>query len=88
MTGAGHGNTFQDNHGNYWNTGTPWLAVNLNFERRIAMFPAGFDHEADVRQHALRRLSALSAAKKWAQDEWFTGWMLLSDRNTAWLPPC
>lgn len=25
MTGVGHGNTFQDNHGNWWNTGTPWL---------------------------------------------------------------
>src|SRR5207253_3820211 len=28
VTGAGHGNTFQDNFGNYWNTGTPWVAVN------------------------------------------------------------
>jgi len=26
MTGAGHGNTFRDDHGNWWNTGTPWLA--------------------------------------------------------------
>ncbi len=26
VTGAGHGNTFQDVHGNYWNTGTPWSA--------------------------------------------------------------
>src|SRR5207249_11735032 len=41
VRGAGHGNTFQDNFGNYWNTGTPWVAVNWNFERRIAMFPAG-----------------------------------------------
>ena len=23
VNGAGHGNTFQDKHGNYWNTGTP-----------------------------------------------------------------
>jgi len=45
MTGAGHGNTFQDNYGNYWNTGTPWIAINWNFERRIAMFPAFFDND-------------------------------------------
>jgi len=31
------------NYGNYWNTGTPWIAVNWNFERTLAMFPAGFD---------------------------------------------
>jgi len=45
VTGAGHGNTFADNYGNYWNTGTPWIAVNFPFERRIAMFPAGFDRD-------------------------------------------
>ena len=43
MTGAGHGNTFQDNYGNFWNTGTPWIAVNWAMERRIVMFPTGFD---------------------------------------------
>ena len=41
----GTGNTFQDKYGNYWNTGRPRLrvAVNFPFERRIAMFSAGFD---------------------------------------------
>jgi beta-xylosidase len=48
VTGAGHGNTFQDNYGNYWNTGTPWVAVNWNFERRIAMFPTGFDNDGQM----------------------------------------
>ena len=48
VTGAGHGNTFQDNFGNYWNTGTPWIAVNWNFERRIAMFPTGFDKDGQM----------------------------------------
>ena len=37
VTGAGHGNTFQDVFGNWWNTGTPWVAVNWNFERRIGL---------------------------------------------------
>ncbi|MBY0435361.1 MAG: discoidin domain-containing protein, partial [Cyclobacteriaceae bacterium] len=80
VTGAGHGNTFQDNYGNYWNTGTPWVAVNWNFERRIAMFPAGFDK--DDQMFANTRFGDLPhylPTKKWnSKDELFTGWMLLS----------
>jgi hypothetical protein len=82
VTGAGHGNTFQDNHGNYWNTGTPWVAVNFDFERRIAMFPAGFD--ADGLLHADTRFGDFPhylPTRKWqTADELFTGWMLLSYR--------
>jgi hypothetical protein len=44
-TGAGHGNTFQDAFGNFWNTGTTWIGLNWNFERRIVMYPAGFDRD-------------------------------------------
>jgi hypothetical protein len=80
MNGAGHGNTFQDNYGNYWNTGTPWIAVNWNFERRIAMFPTGFDK--DNQMFANTRFGDFPhylPTKKWEnKDELFTGWMLLS----------
>ncbi|HAM73520.1 MAG TPA: coagulation factor 5/8 type domain protein [Verrucomicrobiales bacterium] len=83
MTGAGHGNTFQDNHGNYWNTGTPWLAVNYDFERRIAMFPAGFDKEGLL--YANTRFGDFPhhlPTGKWTdRNELFTGWMLLSYRK-------
>jgi hypothetical protein len=85
LTGAGHGNTFQDNHGNYWNTGTPWIAVNFNFERRIAMFPAGFDQDGFM--FANTRFGDFPhylPVRKWQQkDELFTGWMLLSYRKTV-----
>ena len=85
VTGAGHGNTFQDNYGNYWNTGTPWLGVNWNFERRIAMFPAGFDKDDEM--FANTRFGDLPhylPAKKWeSKDELFTGWMLLSYKKPA-----
>jgi xylan 1,4-beta-xylosidase len=80
VQGAGHGNTFKDNFGNYWNTGTPWIAVNWNFERRIAMFPAGFD-ELDQMYSNTRfgDLPHLIPTKKWnTSDDLFTGWMLLS----------
>ncbi|MBI5916512.1 MAG: family 43 glycosylhydrolase [Bacteroidetes bacterium] len=80
MVGCGHGNTFQDNYGNYWNTGTPWVAVNWNFERRMNMFPAGFD--ADGQLFASGRFGDFPhylPTKKWqSPDELFTGWMLLS----------
>lgn len=80
VNGAGHGNTFQDNYGNYWNTGTPWIAVNWNFERRIAMFPTGFDKDGQM--FANTRFGDFPhylPTKKWQdKDELFTGWMLLS----------
>jgi xylan 1,4-beta-xylosidase len=80
MTGMGHGNTFQDLYGNYWNTGTPWIAVNWNFERRIEMVPAGFDK--DGLMFANTRFADFPQklpTKKWQKsDELFAGWMLLS----------
>ena len=83
MAGAGHGNTFQDNFGNFWNTGTPWIAVNFDFERRIAMFPAGFDHDGLL--YANTRFGDFPhhlPTRKWDnKDELFTGWMLLSYRK-------
>jgi xylan 1,4-beta-xylosidase len=45
VIGAGHGNTFADKFGNYWNTGTCKISVKDRFERRIDMFPAGFDKD-------------------------------------------
>jgi xylan 1,4-beta-xylosidase len=83
MVGAGHGNTFQDLHGNWWNTGTAWVAVNWNFERRIVLHPAGFD--ADGEMYADTRFGDFphwAPTKKWrTSDELFTGWMLLSYRK-------
>ena len=43
--GAGHGATFNDPYGNYWHTSTVALSVKNNFERRIGIWPAGFDDE-------------------------------------------
>ncbi|MEO7988875.1 MAG: discoidin domain-containing protein [Chryseolinea sp.] len=85
VTGAGHGNTFQDNFGNYWNTGTPWIAVNWNFERRIAMFPTGFDAEGQMYSNTrFGDLPHYLPTKKWTnRDELFSGWMLLSYKKPA-----
>jgi xylan 1,4-beta-xylosidase len=83
MTGVGHGNTFRDRYGNYWNTGTAWIGINYNFERRLVMFPAGFD--ADGQMFVSTRFGDFPhriPTSKWQNaDELFTGWMLLSYRR-------
>jgi hypothetical protein len=43
--GAGHGATFQDNNNNWWHTSTIMISVKNNFERRIGIWPAGFDKD-------------------------------------------
>jgi xylan 1,4-beta-xylosidase len=83
--GAGHGSTFQDRYGNWWNTGTPWIGYNWTFERRIDMLPATF--EADGQFWASSRFGDFPQyvpTKKIADpDSLFTGWMLLSYRKAA-----
>jgi xylan 1,4-beta-xylosidase len=41
--GAGHGATFQDKWNNWWHVSTISISVKNNFERRIGIWPAGFD---------------------------------------------
>lgn len=43
--GAGHGSTFQDNMNNYWHISTISISVKNNFERRLGIWPAGFDKD-------------------------------------------
>ena len=85
VQGAGHGNTFQDIYGNWWNTGTPWIAVNWNFERRIGLHPAGFDDDGQI--HVDTRFGDfphwLPTKSYRMNDELFTGWMLLSYRKAV-----
>ena len=45
ITGAGHGSTIADVYGNYWHASTMRISVNHDFERRIGLFPAGFDED-------------------------------------------
>jgi hypothetical protein len=83
--GAGHGNTFQDEYGNWWNTGTPWIGYNWTFERRIALFPAAFSDDGQMRVDT--RFADfphyMPVGKVADPDSLFTGWMLLSYRKPA-----
>jgi len=85
VEGAGHGSTFEDAYGNWWNTGTPWIGYNWTFERRIAMFPAKF--EADGQMEVSARFGDfphyVPDHKVDDLDSLFTGWMLLSYGKSA-----
>ncbi|MBY0478647.1 MAG: family 43 glycosylhydrolase [Chitinophagaceae bacterium] len=45
VRGAGHGATFQDNNKNYWHISTTVVSVKNTFERRLGIWPAGFDQD-------------------------------------------
>lgn len=85
VQGVGHGSTFQDAYGNWWNTGTSWIGSNWTFERRIGLYRAGFhadgqmwvdtrfgDFPQRMPDHRLRE-----------DEDTFAGWMLLSYRKAA-----
>jgi hypothetical protein len=85
VQGAGHGNTFQDLHGNWWNTGTPWIGYNWTFERRVGLWPTVFDTDGQMRVSTRfgdfpQRLPTGHVTDP---DTLFTGWMLLSYRKRA-----
>lgn len=42
---AGHGSTMRDNSGNYWHIASMRISVNAKFERRLGLFPCGFDSD-------------------------------------------
>ena len=78
--GAGHGATFQDNWQQYWHVSTIAISAKNNFERRIGIWPAGFDQD-DVMYcntsfgdypHYLPQANADHAKSL------FTSWMLLN----------
>ncbi len=83
--GAGHGNTFQDEYGNWWNTGTPWIGYNWTFERRIALFPAAFSDDGQMRVNTRFAdfPNYMPTSKISDPESLFTGWMLLSYRKPA-----
>lgn len=46
--GAGHGSTMVDLAGNWWHTSTMRISVNHEFERRVGIWPAGFDADGEL----------------------------------------
>lgn len=78
--GAGHGATFQDVYNNYWHVSTIGICTKNNFERRIGIWPSGFDND-DVMycNTAYGDYPTLLPTKNVNHlDSQFAGWMLLN----------
>lgn len=77
--GTGHGATFQARNGTWWYVGTTVIGVRNNFERRLGLWPAGFDADGILHcntaygdyPHFLPQNDPEVSGK-------FTGWMLLN----------
>ncbi|MBR0161260.1 MAG: family 43 glycosylhydrolase [Oscillospiraceae bacterium] len=48
LPGAGHGSTMEDSVGAWWHTATMRISVNHVFERRVGLWPAGFDMDGEL----------------------------------------
>ncbi|HOI47967.1 MAG TPA: family 43 glycosylhydrolase [Prolixibacteraceae bacterium] len=92
--GAGHGSTFQDRSGRWWHVSTISIGVKNNFERRLGLWPSGFDQDGilfcntaygDFPHYLPEKQPA-------GTDRYFTGWMLLNYQKpvqvSSALPGC
>jgi len=80
IMGSGHGGTFEDFYGNFWHISTSMISVKYKFERRIGLYPAGFDKDG-----VLFSISSfgdyptfIPNTKSDHTQGQFSGWMLLS----------
>ncbi|WP_242918598.1 family 43 glycosylhydrolase [Pontibacter liquoris] len=76
--GAGHGSTVVGPNGHYWHFASASISVNVNWERRINMFPAYFDKDDLMYVNTYfgdYPHFAPDASEKPGQ---FAGWMVLS----------
>ena len=78
--GAGHGATYQDNFGQYWHVSTMVISQKNNFERRIGIWPAGFDQDDVMYSNTAYGDYPTYLPYKNADHikGLFTGWMLLN----------
>jgi hypothetical protein len=78
MNGAGHGSTVIGPGNSYWHFTTMAVAVNIGWERRIAMFPTYFDNDGLMYCNTTFGDYPHYAPAVAGQPGKFTGWMLLS----------
>ena len=83
LPGAGHGSTMQDEQGNWWHAATMRISVNHDFERRVGLWPAGFDADGELFCNQRYGDWPLSVSGL-RQDPWRDpAWMLLSAGKQA-----
>lgn len=78
MNGTGHGSSVLGPDSTYWHFASMSLSINVNWERRLCMFPMGFDNDGimfcDTRFGDYPHYAPAVPGKKGE----FRGWMLLS----------
>ena len=83
LPGAGHGSTMRDIQGNWWHVSTMRVSVNHNFERRVGLWPAGFDADGELFCNQ-RYGDWPMAVSGGGEDPWRDpAWMLLSAGKAA-----
>lgn len=87
VRGAGHGATFQDNFNNYWHVSTTVISVKNTFERRLGIWPSGFDADGamycnttfgDYPHYIPGKGFPGNSYGTNGKSGYFTGWMLLN----------
>lgn len=75
IEGAGHGSTMRDKEGAWWHTATQRISIHHPFERRVGLWPAGFDDDGNLfcNQRYGDWPIAVSDAQQcaWAKPEWY-----------------
>jgi xylan 1,4-beta-xylosidase len=85
ITGAGHGSTFPDRWGNWWHVATCVAWIKHKFERRIGIYPAGFDKEGVLYANTSfgDYPQKLAGGKRDQTKGGWTGWVILSYKKPA-----
>lgn len=78
--GAGHGGTYEDGTNAFWHVSTIAICTKNNFERRIGIWPAGFDNDGILYSNTAYGdyPTFLPSEKKNHLNDNFAGWMLLN----------
>ena len=75
LPGAGHGSTMQDKEGSLWHTSTMRISVNHDFERRVGIWPAGYDKDGELfcnqRYGDWPQNMDTLRSNPWANPEWY-----------------
>lgn len=80
LPGAGHGSTMRDQTGGWWHVSTMRISVNHDFERRVGLWPAGFDADGELFCNQRYGDWPMAAEGEPWRDP---AWMLLSVSKTA-----
>ena len=86
MTGAGHGDTFQDKHGNWWHVSSTVICQRFLFERRVGFYPVSFNDKGEMHAHTdLSDWPYYLPDRKmdFEKESVWTGWMDLTVGKTA-----